>query len=591
LKNLKYFPFERNRYFYGKLLTVEDFEQEQKYMNDKRRLVNRFLHGCGVICGMHVIQVDDTTVSVEMGAAIDFSGREIIIDTPVIKKLHMIEGFDVHDDADAGYLYICVEYAENNKEPVLSIASSGVRSADQAECNKVSEGYRMFLTAQEPQNEAFTPEHFYQDSRTVFWANGIRVRQILPKYVRSSGEAELKVIVENMGQQQPFAFSYEVELSCLSLDGARRFKVSFDEKDHVRSGSYELSFHLTAASVKGVEGKAAVLTDSLTLSVADRPVKAASDCISSCAIADSNVKSELIRNYYKTAMEEIVKNTYQQSIYLARIRIIRAAQTYVIEGIEQTPFRQHVWSGALAAAVNDITMGEVELLQSAGCREQPASSGAPAAVPETYAVSTGSVVFDLGIGGRKGQKFFSGEISHGLGLGPVTIVLGEAVTVSDDSDRVYGDPTVFEDQDDKLVTSVKLAAKTDLKKGTFIIGLVTTTPANAGKLRIDWTAIRDRRQAFQDAAAKLLLIKPDMADIEVRDTCLFEAVFSGVTDRRVRWAVSGENSGEIDANGMYTAPNVAGVYEVTAASLAYPELTASTYVVVREGKTGSGRLL
>lgn len=42
MKNMKYFPFERNKYFYGKLLTVDDFETEQRYMNDKRRVLNRF---------------------------------------------------------------------------------------------------------------------------------------------------------------------------------------------------------------------------------------------------------------------------------------------------------------------------------------------------------------------------------------------------------------------------------------------------------------------------------------------------------------------------------------------------------------------
>lgn len=54
MKNLKSFPFERNRYFYGKLLSVEDFETEQKYFNDKRRTVNRFLFGSGVVCGLGV---------------------------------------------------------------------------------------------------------------------------------------------------------------------------------------------------------------------------------------------------------------------------------------------------------------------------------------------------------------------------------------------------------------------------------------------------------------------------------------------------------------------------------------------------------
>ena len=35
MKNLKSFPFERNRYFYGKLLSVEDFETER---SEERRV-------------------------------------------------------------------------------------------------------------------------------------------------------------------------------------------------------------------------------------------------------------------------------------------------------------------------------------------------------------------------------------------------------------------------------------------------------------------------------------------------------------------------------------------------------------------------
>ena len=31
MNHANFFPFERNRYFYGKLLTVRDFEVEQRY--------------------------------------------------------------------------------------------------------------------------------------------------------------------------------------------------------------------------------------------------------------------------------------------------------------------------------------------------------------------------------------------------------------------------------------------------------------------------------------------------------------------------------------------------------------------------------
>ena len=80
MNNAKMYPFERNHYFYGKLLSVEDFELEQKYMNDKRRLINRFLYGSGVVTGLTVIDVDEQTVSLEAGFALDCWGREIVVD-------------------------------------------------------------------------------------------------------------------------------------------------------------------------------------------------------------------------------------------------------------------------------------------------------------------------------------------------------------------------------------------------------------------------------------------------------------------------------------------------------------------------------
>ena len=46
--------FERNKYFYGKLMTVRDFETEQRYFNEKRSMLNRLVHGIGLVCGLEV---------------------------------------------------------------------------------------------------------------------------------------------------------------------------------------------------------------------------------------------------------------------------------------------------------------------------------------------------------------------------------------------------------------------------------------------------------------------------------------------------------------------------------------------------------
>lgn len=49
MTNRKFYSYERNNYYYGKLLTSRDFQVEQSYINDKRRLMNRLFGGSGIV--------------------------------------------------------------------------------------------------------------------------------------------------------------------------------------------------------------------------------------------------------------------------------------------------------------------------------------------------------------------------------------------------------------------------------------------------------------------------------------------------------------------------------------------------------------
>lgn len=168
MRNLTYLPFIRNRYFYGKLLTAEDFSQEQQYGNDKRRMINRWLFGAGIVSGLEIIRVDDYSVSLEMGLALDNTGREIAVETPVIVKLSSIEGYeDATMEEGEESLYLCIRYAEEPVEPVQNVANRAVHTVEEDTFNKVREGYALYLTDDEPEElEAPNPEG--EELRYVF---------------------------------------------------------------------------------------------------------------------------------------------------------------------------------------------------------------------------------------------------------------------------------------------------------------------------------------------------------------------------------------------------------------------------------------
>jgi hypothetical protein len=71
-------PLSRPHYFSGKLLTVDDFNQEQTYVIEKFKRHNRSLHGFGVVSGLRVT-TEARKIKISAGMALDCEGNEIII--------------------------------------------------------------------------------------------------------------------------------------------------------------------------------------------------------------------------------------------------------------------------------------------------------------------------------------------------------------------------------------------------------------------------------------------------------------------------------------------------------------------------------
>ena len=71
----------RPRFFAGQLLSEQDLNRLDRYIVEKNRLHNRYLHGWGVVCGLEVgcDPCDDSHVSVSQGYAISPCGDDIVV--------------------------------------------------------------------------------------------------------------------------------------------------------------------------------------------------------------------------------------------------------------------------------------------------------------------------------------------------------------------------------------------------------------------------------------------------------------------------------------------------------------------------------
>ena len=86
----------RNNYFPGKRLTPDGFRIEQKYLVDRRHLLNRAIHGWGVVYGYAVAiaspgkgcsGAEPGMLEIGAGLALDKAGRELVQTAPVALRL------------------------------------------------------------------------------------------------------------------------------------------------------------------------------------------------------------------------------------------------------------------------------------------------------------------------------------------------------------------------------------------------------------------------------------------------------------------------------------------------------------------------
>ena len=135
--------FERNKYFYGKLMTVRDFETEQSYFNEKRHLLNWLIHGIGIVCGLEITEprIDNGKLKIKLspGVALDCCGHEIVVGEEFIWKELEVKG-TVTDGSN----YIYLKYAECEKESVPVLAN--VSTCEEVCCyNRMEEVFELEL--------------------------------------------------------------------------------------------------------------------------------------------------------------------------------------------------------------------------------------------------------------------------------------------------------------------------------------------------------------------------------------------------------------------------------------------------------------
>jgi hypothetical protein len=127
---------KRVRFFAGQLLTAADFEAEQTYHREMRRLHNRLLHGVGIVEGLRVSEDDSQSnaMTVSPGFALDGSGNEIVVDRPVCLTV---------DPCGKEICFVTLRYTETATDPVPTANGA-------SEFSRVTEAFSLATAEEDP---------------------------------------------------------------------------------------------------------------------------------------------------------------------------------------------------------------------------------------------------------------------------------------------------------------------------------------------------------------------------------------------------------------------------------------------------------
>ncbi|PYI55177.1 hypothetical protein [Paenibacillus flagellatus] len=540
MKKSRYYPFERNRYFYGKLLTVRDFESEQKYFNDKRRMMNRLLFGSGVVTGLQVIAVDDKSVSVEMGVAIDALGREIVVPAPVTLKLSMMDGFTNNEYAKN--VYLCIAYDEKGKEPVHSIANSTVRSDEVSEYNRVLESYRLFIREEAPDPSSLPMSGLTEQTVVLYQDAQVRVLQSTPKYVNPGQTFEASIRIEKTLQAGKIELEYALATERLEpLEGRT---VRFVEPQDAQETEYEFRVTLRADGIASGKAHVGLQAGSGFLRVGDKQTDDLSRDAATVLIIPDPVQERLMDDFLKQPLETALDSPSDPCLYLAKIGLLQMGPTYVIERVEQVPFEEFVYNPSaayrLALADSRRRRSSPSAAEPAAVEKRPEppkpneadrpAAGEPAersasSIPGAADIQSGYV--DIAVSpfaksalsfGKAVKSFVSPEIEHGLGGGHVLIVTSveertpDAIAdMLDGGQREYfGSADVFAGSEyESTLPEYELGVLSYPRKGTFRVGIKLRQIGEPRTVRVRWWAYRNGRE--QEADDDCLTGVPDVS--------------------------------------------------------------------------------
>lgn len=589
MKNNQLLPFERNRYYAGKMLTSADFRAEQTYMNNKRRFVNNLMFGSGIVCGCGVVSLDDLSVLVESGVAIDDYGREIVIENSDVKKLSSVSGFEGLRTRSAS---LCLRYKEDEVHSVYALNQQ--EYGKEFEYNRINENYEMFLMDKEDTNDQnLIEDEFY--SRIFLLENtDYTIYVQIPSNISRDTYVKLSaVVIKKTDDSRTLDVRAVLQLPVFqTVEGKQELVIGFSDIVMHKDEVIKKDYWIKSQNVENDNAEIVVKKDSLVITCDNIDVEPAPTIPAKIVISSKSNYNIVSSEIGKLSLEMRNISGKKDYIILADIDIVRTESTYMIEKVDESR-KEYISAPANAAKRAEYMgcfMGPHQIQNTADSNTNDAKVNLQKRfehkVPQ---IATGSLEIALGDRVHKGDIRYSGEIMHGLGKGDVYVSIGyENIREDVNYDAnvkstYYGNPALFKENTE--MENVTTAIKVLNDKGSFIVAARIDKPINQMILNYRWTAIKlpkhDDNDIYKQYEGKSISAVTPTVVVGTKESHYFEVKFNNMEACSIVYELTEPGSGEITADGVYTAPMKEGVYEIMIYCADMPVICTYAYAIVK----------
>lgn len=578
------YPFLKNRFFPKKRMRSVDFQRDQALVDGKAAFLSHWLFGGGAALGLGVQRVDGDSLLVEPGFAVDPQGRLVVVDEPALRRLRALEGFE-QALGDTAVLWL--DYAEEELEPMFVPGEDGERPI----FSVARETFRFFLTDGSacPPSEAETALY----SRSLLYEDEeLRVLQRVPKVLSGREITQLGLEVTCLSPQ-----SVEVELAYTPhIPG---FTAPDGKSPPELRGTLRLEKGVTALKVpiRPVSPGQSVF---LSVKEGDFALQKRGQAHSGRALAQGGFQGEfpVTMDDPEETMAALLAagtprelwDTDRRGVPLAILRLVRGKDQALLDDVIPLNARRRLASPWLREELRQMAAAcwpeRGRAAREEGPAEEKETPKQPA--PARRRMTTGAVTLRTGLHMGEGNILLSQELDHGLGPGTVFVEFGVENVYPiphkrrNRTDLLLGDVTLFEQAGETFDVKFDRGVRLHPEKGTFELALRPQGHLRQSTLRLRWFAWRpegDEEAKTGAGAGTLLRLEPDLIRIKPGETVHFTPVFSAGA-APCDFFTEGRHGGAVTRDGVYTAPERHGLFQVRAQVRDRPEERAEAFVIV-----------